>query len=670
MERIEVAVDAPLYNRLTYLWDGDAPPEVGMSVEVPLGNRKAKGLVVGLNAPESDFQLKKIHGLIEERPLLPAQFVKWLDWVADYYVHPLGKVTNLSFPPLKPSAGKRNATRKKSIVQDVERDTPPDLNDEQRQTLDNIGNLNGYSAHLVHGVTGSGKTEIYLNLLKICLEKGRQGLVLVPEIALTPQLVQRFAARFGDEVAVIHSQLTEREKTNQWWSIFSGEKKILIGARSALFCPIPKLGLIVVDEEHEASYKQEEKLKYHARDAAVMLAYQSHCPIVLGSATPSLETWQNAQSGKYKLHQLKHRVSGRPLPATQVVDLRDERSARKENPVDLPFWLSEQLHQSIHECLERNEQAALFLNRRGIAQSVLCESCGYVYECPNCAISLTLHGRRNLVCHYCDYAQLLDEQCASCKQDEPKALGIGTEQIESDLGSLFPEARLFRADRDEINSRQDMEDMVKKMENHEIDILIGTQMIAKGLDFEKLTLVGLVLADVGFNLPDFRSVERSYQLLTQVSGRSGRHVEDGGEVIVQTYNPDYQGLEYSLKSDFEAYANSELTVRNQLSYPPFGRLAGLRISGTKLDRAHSTAERLRHRCEKLKETSTHYGDIQILGPTEAPLAKLRGQYRFHILLKTRNTKILSAFCRQVLGDLKWVPNGTKVQVDIDPMNLM
>lgn len=678
MNLVEVAVDAPIYPALTYIWDQEGIPERGLSVEVPLGSRKAKGLIINpsadADADSTNFKLKKVSGLIAYRPQLSNSFLKWLEWMADYYVYPLGRVTSLAFPPLKPSTGKRNATRKKDVVKTVKADSPPVLTDEQKSCLDAIGELDAFQAHLVHGVTGSGKTEIYLHLLEKCLAQGKQGLVLVPEIALTPQLVNRFSARFGDQIAVIHSQLTERERTNQWWSVHSGEKKILIGARSALFCPITNLGLIVVDEEHESSYKQEEKLKYHARDAAVVLAKLTDCPIVLGSATPSLETWQNTQSGKYKLHVLKNRVSNRPLPKIEVVDLRQERHDRKANvstgPNDLPFWMSEKLFESLTACFERKEQSALFLNRRGIAQTVLCQECGYVYECPNCAISLTLHGKRNLVCHYCDYAQLLTDQCTNCPDGEPTSIGLGTEQIEDDLNKMFPEARVLRADRDEISSREDMESMVEKMENHELDILVGTQMIAKGLDFEKLTMVGLVLADVGFNMPDFRSVEKSFQLLTQVSGRSGRHVEHGGEVIIQTYNPDYQALEFALSGDFTAFARSELEVRNQLSYSPFGRLAGLRISGTKLDQVKNTAERLRSRSEKLKESSEHYADVQILGPTEAPLAKLRGKFRYHLLLKSRTPNRLSAFCRQVLGDSRWITSGTKVQVDIDPMSLM
>ncbi|RYZ79384.1 MAG: primosomal protein N', partial [Proteobacteria bacterium] len=374
--------------------------------------------------------------------------------------------------------------------------------------------------------------------------------------------------------------LTPREKTNQWWAMVEGKKQILIGARSALFCPLPKLGMIVIDEEHETSFKQDEKLKYHARDAAVMLAKFSACPVVLGSATPSLESWQNAKSGRYRLHQLKHRVADRAMPTIEVIDLRGEREERKiEGTQDkFPFWCGEVLFKAIGETLEKGQQAALFLNRRGVAQAVICPDCGWVPACPNCAVKLTLHGKSHLLCHYCDYHETLTEYCTECKDGEPKPIGLGTELIERDLTRLFPGARIARMDRDEITTREDLEDAVRSIENREVDILVGTQMIAKGLDFPGLTLVGLVMADVAFNLPDFRASERAFQLLTQVAGRSGRHLDEGaGRVIIQTYNPEHPSIHYTVNHDYEGFAEYDLGFREPLHYPPFWRLASFRI---------------------------------------------------------------------------------------------
>lgn len=665
---VKLAVEAPLLNALTYKTTEDWP--AGTSVIVPLGRRKANAIILGPGEASENFEIKSIDVVNEDRPILPHKYLRWLEWIADYYVHPIGLVTALAFPPLKNKTSSRKS-KKSDILKNIDILPRPKLTIEQASCLESILSHTGFQPHLLHGVTGSGKTEVYLQLLEQTLSTGKRGLVLVPEIALTPQLIQRFASRFGDQIAVLHSHLTDRERTNQWWSVLDRQKKILIGARSALFCPIDDLGIIIVDEEHEPSYKQDEKLKYNARDAAIVLAKNYDIPIVLGSATPSLESWQNTLTGRYKLHSMLSRVGERKLPTVQVVDLRELKTQKAEGlHAELPHWMSPILFSEITQTLEKNEQVALFLNRRGIAQTVLCSDCGYIYRCPNCEISLTLHGRANLVCHYCDYNSQLGHICESCKSGEPKSLGLGTEQIEEDMAKLFPSRRIARADRDEIHSRELLEELISKMESHEIDILVGTQMIAKGLDFPKLTLVGLVLADIGFNLPDFRATERSFQLLTQVSGRAGRHVMDGGRVIIQTYNPEYASITYAKNIQYREFANFELSARRELNYPPFGRLASLRITAKTPKLGIETAERLASRAENLKSLNSAYANIQILGPTEAALAKLRGKYRFHLLLKALAPNVLSAFCRQLLSDSSWIGSGTKVQVDIDPLNLL
>ncbi len=673
---LKLAVEAPLPMALTYKTTENF--ERGESVWVPLGRRKAAAVILSdaEDASSAKFEIKPITSRNELRPTLPLTFLRWLEWLADYYVYPIGQISALAFPPLETKTSSRKS-KKSPVVAEVAYAGPPLLTDEQRTAVDSIARDIGFHAHLLYGVTGSGKTEVYLHLLEKVLERGQTGLVLVPEISLTPQLLQRFSARFGSQIAVLHSHLTDRERTSQWWSIVDGEKKILIGARSALFCPIPNLGIIVVDEEHEPSYKQEEKLRYNARDAAIVLAKMYNIPIVLGSATPSLETWQHAQTGKYKFHTLHKRVAERPLPQIEVVDLRNERQLQKEQrhrsitgSTVLPFWMTSRLKEEIDKSLADREQVALFLNRRGIAQTTLCPDCGHVFRCPNCSISLTLHGQRNLVCHYCDYHELISESCPSCKEGEPRSVGIGTEQVENDIHEMYPEARLARADRDEVHSRESLDDLIYRMENHEIDILIGTQMIAKGLDFPKLNLVGLVLADVGFNMPDFRSVERSFQLLTQVSGRAGRHSLIGGRVILQTYNPEFASINFARNGNFAAFAEFELNLRKEFRYPPYGRLAALRITDVTSTKASDTADKLAHRAEVLKKQNPHYGQIEILGPAEAPLAKVRGKFRFHILLKSGPQPILSPFCRQLIGDGDWMPSSTKVQVDIDPINLL
>ncbi|MFP5520227.1 MAG: primosomal protein N', partial [Bdellovibrionia bacterium] len=569
-------------------------------------------------------------------------------------------------------------SKRAPVIPQLEAEQKPELTREQAQAIETIRLNEGFATHLLLGVTGSGKTEVYLRLLENVLARGKTGLVLVPEISLTPQLIQRFARRFGDKIAALHSQLTDRERTNQWWEVVSGQKQILIGARSALFCPIPNLDLIVVDEEHEPSFKQEEKLKYHGRDAAVMMGKLLNIPVVLGSATPSLETWNNVLEKRYKLHELKNRVGDRALPEVKVVDLRkseddEQEKDRKKYYTHLPFWLSPELYEEINYTLANKEQVALFLNRRGLAQMVLCPACGHTVQCPNCDINLTLHAGAHLVCHYCDYHENFKTKCSDCREGELEAIGLGTELIEKDLARLYPEASIARADRDEISNRAELEELVSKMEDGSTDILVGTQMIAKGLDFPKLKVVGLILADVGFNLPDFRATERSFQLITQMSGRAGRHVKEGeraGQVFIQTYNTEHESVTFSVKHDFFGFAEHELEVRKALNYPPFGRLAGVRVQGAKLDQAERMSQLFAHRCRQLKEQFKIYNEIEVLGPAEAPLAKLRNQFRFHVLIKAPNAQLLNTFCRQALGTEDWIVAGVKISVDVDPMNLL
>lgn len=671
-----VAVDAPLSEALTYSFS--EPLQRGQLVNVPLGKRKVKGLVLGPTSEKPDFEVKSIDSIDTEYAPLPESFVKWLEWLAQYYLHPVGQVAQSAFPPLK-KIEKQRQSKRPPVIPQLESDSALNLTEEQQKCFEDISKYQGFSTHLVFGVTGSGKTEIYLRLLEDVLKAGKKGIVLVPEISLTPQLIQRFARRFGDKIAALHSQLTDRERTNQWWDVVEGKKSILIGARSALFCPVENLGLIIVDEEHEPSFKQDEKLKYNGRDAAVMMGKLLNCPVVLGSATPSLESWKNAQDGKYHLHTLRRRVANRALPDVEVIDLRHQKSDDEEKKKviekysHLPFWLSPQLYERIGEVLDRGDQAALFLNRRGVAQMVVCPACGHTRECPNCDISLTLHAHSHLVCHYCDYHENFKTKCPDCKEGELQAIGLGTELLETDLSRLFPGKKIARADRDEIQNRADLEDMIARMESGDIDILVGTQMIAKGLDFPKLKLVGLVLADVGFNLPDFRATERSFQLITQMSGRSGRHVKEGespGLVIVQTFNVEHDSITYAKNHDFEGFAQHELNIRSQLNYPPVGRLVSFRIQGVHLSKVEEAAGLLARRAQALKSQFSQYNAIEVLGPAEAPLSKLRGQFRYHLLIKSAHIAAVNPFSRQLLGDQEWVPSGVKILIDIDPMSLL
>ncbi len=677
---VSVAVDAPIAENLSYLQNENFKVQRGDVVEVQLGRRTVLGVVIQTDQPlpvavegEKTFEMKAISALHAEWPRLSETHLRWLEWMADYYLHPLGQVLKLCFPPLERTT-KVRASKRASVVPNLAHVTPHKLNAEQQTCVDAIAARQGFSAHLIHGVTGSGKTEIYLELFEKMLEENKRGLFLLPEISLTPQLINRFAQRFGDQIAVLHSQLTDRERTNQWWQIVEGHKKILIGARSALFCPIEGLGLIVVDEEHEASFKQDEKLKYNGRDCAVMLGYNHQCPVLLGSATPSVDSWKNALDGKYTLHQIKKRVNNRPLPEMTVIDMRVEKQNNAVQKIfGKPNWLSQKLYDEMQHRLEKNEQVALLLNRRGVAQMVFCPSCGYSVECPNCDISLSLHAGTHLVCHYCDYHENLKTKCPGCTDGQLINLGLGTEKVEEDLKRLFPDKVVARADRDEISTREEMEELIKKMETSEIDILIGTQMIAKGLDFPNLKLVGLILADISFNLPDFRATEKSFQLITQMSGRSGRHVkenESAGQVVIQTYNTSHDSIVFAQNHDYEGFVTNELMQRQQLNYPPFHRLGALRIQSQQLENVRQTAHQLAERAHALKNKFSAFSEVEILGPAAAPLAKLRNQFRYHLLLKCAQPQIMNQFIRRLMGNTKWISKQTKVVVDIDPLNLL
>lgn len=657
----EVAVNSPLDQTYTYklLTSEDGARDYsGHFVKVHLRRRVVEGVILKeVEKPDVQYEIKEVHELSTDAQPISKKYLTWLMWISEYYMYPLGQTLSLMFPPLKKEGGK---TRKSSPLPDVQRKDFVKLSDEQNEAFEKISALDGFQTHLLWGITGSGKTEVYLELLKKIIADGKQALVLVPEISLTPQLLRRFVERFGDEVAVIHSHLTEREKTNQWWSVVDGKKKILIGARSALFCPFPNLGIIIVDEEHESSFKQDEKLKYHARDCAIMLAKNLEIPVILGSATPALESWKNVRDGKYHLHHLKNRISKAQLPDIKILDMREKD---KEKHPNLPQWMTQDLYDKIQERLSDKEQVALFLNRRGLSQIVMCRECGDTRGCPNCDVSLSLHAKIHLVCHYCGYDEDLKPVCSTCKQGEPKAIGIGTEKIEEEIKNLFPRARTIRLDRDEIYNRETLEQAIEAVESGEADILIGTQMIAKGLDFPKLTLVGILLADIGFNFPDFRTPEKNFQLLSQVSGRPGRHTMNG-EVIIQTYNPEYTSLVYAQKNDFAGFADQELKNREELNYPPYGRLASVRIQGLDAKKVKQAASLLEKNSMILQKK---FPNLMVLGPVTSPIFKLKNKYRYQMLIKSKTSKSIRDFCKYLFKNTD-LPSGVQVHIDVDPMN--
>jgi primosomal protein N' (replication factor Y) len=515
---------------------------------------------------------------------------------------------------------------------------------------------------LLHGVTGSGKTEIYLQAIRAAVELGRSAIVLVPEISLTPQTVERFKGRFAeaqDTVAVLHSHLSQGERHDEWHKIHSGRARIAIGPRSAVFAPLKNLGLIVVDEEHENTYKQEEAPRYHARDVAVVRAKIEKCVVILGSATPSLESYHNATTGKYRLATLTQRIDEKQMPLMRIVDLRQER--RKEKAAAI---LSEKLRAAIADRLEKSEQTILFLNRRGFSTSLLCSNCGEARDCPNCSVALTFHRHvTRLSCHLCGHTASVPKKCPACGKDALIYAGFGTEKVESTVSHIFPKATVRRMDADSMTRKEAYRETLRSFRTGQIDILVGTQMIAKGLHFPNVTLVGIINADLSLHLPDFRAGERTFQLLTQVAGRAGRG-ETPGEVFVQTYTPFSPSIQFARHHDFTGYFQQELEFRERCDFPPFKHAILITVRSAHEGRAKLSAETLKRRLKEALPEEFLLGDA-----TPAPLEKLQGQFRFHILIRGEAIMRLSRLVRETLDKLPF-PEDVTVTADVDPYQLL
>lgn len=523
-----------------------------------------------------------------------------------------------------------------------------------------------HQTFLLHGVTGSGKTEVYLQAIAHCLEKGRPAIVLVPEISLTPQMVERFKGRFGRMVAVLHSRLSTGERFDEWKLIREGRVKVVVGARSAVFAPFKDPGLIIIDEEHETSYKQEDNPKYHAREIAVARAQLGGGVVVLGSATPSLESYSRAAAGKYMLLNLSHRVLGQPMPTVEIVDLREEMREGHRS------IFSRRLLEKIDSTLKRHEQVILFLNRRGYSTFVVCRECGLVMKCPRCSISLTLHAGENaLRCHYCDYHQRAPETCPQCGSLSIRHFGVGTQKVEEEVGKWFPGARLARMDMDTTTRKGAHEQILGKFKEGHIDILIGTQMIAKGLDFPGVTLVGVITADTALNLPDFRSAERTFQLLTQVAGRAGRGTAPG-EVVIQTYNPEHYSIINAQNHNYMGFYREEIKTREVLEYPPYCSLVRIVIYGTEENSVIRGAEILAAGLRQAVSQVNTGVSYPMLGPAPAPLSRLRNRYRWQICLKGRPGKLLRQLAGDAVAKAEEDPyfGGLGISVDVDPLGIL
>ncbi|MHC0037219.1 primosomal protein N' [Pseudoneobacillus sp. C159] len=544
------------------------------------------------------------------------------------------------------------------------RTSPLPLTEAQQNVINPIWNTiknDDHQVFLLYGVTGSGKTEVYLQSIQAVLEKGKEAIVLVPEISLTPQMVNRFKGRFGNQVAVLHSGLSAGEKYDEWRKIHRKEVSVVVGARSAIFAPFENIGIIIIDEEHETSYKQEESPRYHARDVAIKRAEYFSCPVILGSATPSLESFARAKKGVYQLLTLASRMNNQSLPAVDIVDMREELRDGNRS------MFSKLLFEKMKDRLQKGQQIVLFLNKRGHSSFVMCRDCGYVVNCPHCDISLTYHrSQQRMKCHYCGHEDYVPRNCPECQSEYIRYFGTGTQKVEEELGKVLPEARVIRMDVDTTSRKGAHEKLLDAFQNHKADILLGTQMIAKGLDFPNITLVGVLTADTMLHLPDFRSSEKTFQLLTQVSGRAGRH-ELPGEVVIQTYSPEHYSIELSGNHNYDQFYQYEMMVRKTHSYPPFYYLSLVTVTHEDLMKVVSVTDKITSYLKrKLSKQAI------ILGPVASPLARINNRYRYQCLIKYKNEPELSNALRAILNQYQqeMTSTGLQIIVDLNPYILM
>ena len=523
------------------------------------------------------------------------------------------------------------------------------LTDEQLNVVNSVIK-DSPSTFLIHGVTGSGKTEVYMEIIDYYLSLGKSSIVLVPEISLTPQMISRFRARFGDKIAALHSALSDGEKYDEWRRIVKGEVSIVIGARSAIFAPLKDIGVIIIDEEHSESYKQSDPSpRYNAKDIALIRGKNHKCPVILGSATPSLETMARAKKDVFKLLSLPNRVNGRKLPDVEIVDMNQEMKKSKGH-------FSLKLVSEIEDRLSKKEQVILLLNRRGYSNFITCKNCGYTFKCPNCDITLTYHKSSNtLRCHYCGYGEKVFTNCPSCGEDSLNRLGVGTQKIEEEINNLFADARVLRMDYDTTSKKGAHEKMIEAFKNHEYDILLGTQMVAKGLDFSQVTLVGVVNADTSLNIPDFRSSENTFSLLSQVAGRSGRS-EKSGQVIIQTFNPDHYAINLVKNHDYLGFYQKEMFIRRQLKYPPYFYICNIRISGKDSSYIFDEALKIKRFFDKSLDK------IIILGPSGSSLFRINNIFRYNIILKYKNDNSLYPVLNKIMNHYN---SNNKIKLDID-----
>ena len=659
---LEIILNLPINQGFTYSYTPpqDEKPElvpmIGKRAEIMFGNKKTEGFIINITSEIPSTctvdasKIKPIRRVIDKEPLFGEELIEIANWISRYYLCTLGEAVFSMIP-----SGRRETAAGGFGFEDEIASTPKnELSDEQKKCVEDVlKSVEKY--HYIYGPTGTGKTEVFLSLAERMLQDGKGVIYLVPEIGLTGQVVQAVTQRFRKTAALLHSGLTPSQRLKEWNRIMHKEARVIVGARSAVFAPVPELGLIIIDEEHDGSYKSGNNPRYHARQVAMHRCSNSKIPLIMGSATPSVEAWYGMKTGTIVRHTLTKRLAGGEMPHISCINLRNYRTEGS---------ISEPLEKQIHSVLERGHQVILFLNRRGFTHFFSCNQCGYELVCKNCSVPLTYHKTENrLKCHYCGWSINPPQSCPQCGSVDIGSSGFGTEYIEAETKAKFPNARIVRLDTDALKNKEQLLTTLDDFRNGKYDIMLGTQMVAKGLNFPKLELVGVILADAGLHMPDFRAGERTFSLITQVAGRAGRYFKDG-KVVVQTYSPELQPVKYACLNQVEEFYNYELEQRQFMEFPPFSRLLRLVFRSYNKNEAEATATDAVRILEEKKARG-----VEVIGPAECPIEKINSSWRYQILLKSSSVVPLQSMARSLLQDYTHSQN-VYIEYDVDPVSLL
>lgn len=663
---LDIVLNVPVNQAFTYSYiplENQKPeniPQIGKRAEVRFGNKKMTGFITKIYDSFPSHcavpleKIKQVSKIVDSEPLITQELLETAIWVSKYYLCTIGEAVN----SILPSARRESSEQSFSFDSEISAGIRQNLSEEQKKAVNDIlahAEKNESSFHYLYGSTGSGKTEVFLQTAEQILKKNKGVIYLVPEISLTQQVVDSVVNRFGPQVAVLHSSLTQSQKLTQWKKILHREARIVIGARSAIFAPVPDLGMIIIDEEHDSSYKSGNTPRYHARQTAMYRASKLKIPLIMGSATPSVEAWHLMNCGKLLKHTLSKRLAGGEKPSIKCINL---------NQSVMQGCISEELKNEIETTLKEKKQAILFLNRRGFTHFFRCSTCGFEMKCKNCSVSMTFHKSENrLRCHYCGWHILPPSSCPKCGSLDIGYSGFGTEFIEAETAQKFPNARIVRVDTDSVSKKGELQNKIDAFKKGEFDIMLGTQMVAKGLNFPNLKTVGIILADTALHLPDFRATERTFSLITQVAGRAGRFFPDG-KVFVQTYNPENQAISFACSANTEGFYDFEINQRKLLSFPPFSRLIRLVFRSSNQIKAQKTSEDAANLIENLKIPG-----VEILGPSECPLSKISQNYRFQLILRGEKIVPLQNAVRKLLFDYRH-PQEVYIECDVDPVSLL